>query len=236
MTGNMSEAVDKFIELIKQGCVQHDGMLNPLPRSESEKLESQDTHSVNEATALAIVDRLLQAANHGQKLNDLQSAIFLGTWAKQSYPEIAQQLGYEYDYIKQVGSDLWRSLSQILGETISKHNIQAVLRRYEQSQQAKQDDGKAIALSCQGGSDLADADFEGWGKAPDLPLKPAYWTEVLTRKDMIERGFSAYKLDNMPFGTAVKDGYDRLWWKEAIGKGNENLRPLGSRANTIWCR
>jgi len=130
MTGNMSEAVDKFIELVKQGCVQHDGMLNPLPRSESEKLESQNVHSASEAI-----------------------------------------------------------------------------------------------------------DFAGkWEEVPPCPIKPAYWTEVLTRKSMIERGFSAYKLDNMPFGTVVKDGYNRLWWKVAIGKGNESLRPLGSRANTVWCR
>jgi hypothetical protein len=124
MTGNMSEAVDKFIELIKQGCVQHDGMLNPLSRS-----ESQNVHSANDA----------------------------------------------------------------------------------------------IVLPCQ-------------EKVPPCPIKPAYWTEVLTRKDMIERGFSAYKLDNMPFGTVVEDEYGRLWWKEAIGKSNESLRPLGSRANTVWCR
>ena len=97
--------------------------------------------------ALTIVDRLLQADNHGQKLNDLQSAVFLEAWAQHSYSEISQQLGYEYDYIKQVGSQLWRSLSQILGEPVSKRNIQAVLRRYEQSQQAKQDDDEAIALS-----------------------------------------------------------------------------------------
>jgi hypothetical protein len=123
MTGNMSATVDKFIELVKQGCVQHDGLLNPLPRSEPKKLESQDTHSENEAIAL-----------------------------------------------------------------------------------------------------------------PSQDEKPAYWTEVLTRKDMIERGFSAHKLDNMPRGTAVKDGYGRSWWKEEIGKHNEHLRPLGSRANVVWCR
>ena len=129
MTGNMSEAVDKFIELVKQGCVQHDGMLNPLPRSESEKLQPQNVYSVNEA----------------------------------------------------------------------------------------------IALPCQ-------------EEVSSCSLKPAYWSEVLTRKDMIERGFSAYKLDNTPFGTVVRDGYGRLWWKETIGRHNESLRPLGSRANTVWCR
>ncbi|NQE35220.1 hypothetical protein [Microcoleus asticus] len=124
MTGNMSQAVDKFIELVKQGCVQHDGMLNPLPpRSEPEKLESQDTHSENEA----------------------------------------------------------------------------------------------IAPPCRG-------------------KKPPYWTEVLTRREMIDRLFSAYKLDNTPCGAAIKDCYGRLWYKEAIGKHNESLRPLGSRADTVWCR
>jgi hypothetical protein len=62
-TGNMSEAVDKFIELIKQGCVQHDGRLNPLPRSEPEKLQSQDTHSVNEAIELPCRQEILARAN-----------------------------------------------------------------------------------------------------------------------------------------------------------------------------
>lgn len=68
-------------------------------------------------------------------------------WAQNSYSEISQQLGCEYDYIKQVSAHLWRSLSQILGEPVSKCNIQAVLRRYEQLQQAKQDAGEAIDLS-----------------------------------------------------------------------------------------
>ncbi|MEG4804139.1 hypothetical protein QUB63_23935 [Microcoleus sp. ARI1-B5] len=71
---------------------------------------------------------------------------------------------------------------------------------------------------------------------PCQESKPDYWVQVLSRKDMIERGFSAYKLDSMPYGDAVRDGYGELWWKEAIDKGNENLRPLGSRADTVWCR
>src|SRR4028119_2283489 len=87
--------------------------------------------------ALTLVDALLHSANQGQKLNDVQSAVFLGTWAGRSYQEITEQLKdrCQYEYIKQVGSQLWRSLSQILGEPVSKCNLQAVLRRYQQSQQ-----------------------------------------------------------------------------------------------------
>jgi DNA-directed RNA polymerase specialized sigma24 family protein len=89
-----------------------------------------DLSSMKGQEALAIIDVLLQE----KKLSDLQSAVFLEAWAEYSYSEIAQQLGYEYDYIKQVGSHLWRSLSQILGEPVSKRNIQSVLRRYQQTQ------------------------------------------------------------------------------------------------------
>jgi len=89
--------------------------------------------TTEEQKALMVIDRLLQTANPKQKLNDLQSAVFLKTWAKHSYSEIAQQLDYEYDYIKQVGSRLWRILSQVLGETVSKRNIQSVLRHHNQN-------------------------------------------------------------------------------------------------------
>jgi hypothetical protein len=82
--------------------------------------------------ALTFVDTFLRSANHRQRLNDIQSEVFLQTWAGLSYKEIAQQLGYQHDYIKQVGSQLWRSLSQTLGEPVSKQNVKAVLRHYQQ--------------------------------------------------------------------------------------------------------
>ncbi|MEP0855826.1 NB-ARC domain-containing protein [Trichocoleus sp. DQ-U1] len=97
--------------------------------------------------AIALVDTVLRSANSGQGLNDIQSVVFLETWAGRSYTEIAKQLGYQHDYVKQVGSQLWRSLSQLFGEPVSKRNIQAVLRRYQQSQQSQQDWGEAIDVS-----------------------------------------------------------------------------------------
>lgn len=104
---------------------------------------------MTEQEALTFVDTLLHTANSKQKLNDIQSTIFLGTWAGCSYKDIAEKLDdrYEYDHIKKVGSQLWQSLSKILGEPVTKRNLQAVLRRYQQSQQTKQDWGEAIDVS-----------------------------------------------------------------------------------------
>lgn len=100
--------------------------------------------------AIALVDILLQSANKKQKLNDIQSLVFLETWEGHSYQEIANRLAYEHDYIKQVGSHLWQKLSQIIGEKVSKQNLQAVLRRYQHRSPPDnciQDWGEAIDIS-----------------------------------------------------------------------------------------
>ncbi|WP_150111538.1 NB-ARC domain-containing protein [Oscillatoria nigro-viridis] len=97
--------------------------------------------------AIALIDNLLQSVNKKHKLNDVQSIVFLETWEGHSYQEIADRLLYEHEYIKHVGSLLWRKLSQIIGEKVSKQNLQAVLRRYQHgraSDNCIQDWGEAI--------------------------------------------------------------------------------------------
>lgn len=52
--------------------------------------------------AIALLDNLLQSAKKHQKLNDIQSIIFLETWEGHSYQEIAERHKYEHDYTKKV--------------------------------------------------------------------------------------------------------------------------------------
>jgi hypothetical protein len=122
--------------------------------------------------ALTLVDTLLHSAEPRQGLNDVQSVVLLETWTGSSYREIAKQSGYEYDYIKQVGSQLWRSLSQTLGEPVSKRNLQAVLRRYQQSQQG------ANALPVIQGT-------QDWGEAIDVSLFYGRQVELQTLETWI---------------------------------------------------
>ncbi|MBW4552839.1 MAG: hypothetical protein KME35_17270 [Aphanocapsa sp. GSE-SYN-MK-11-07L] len=94
---------------------------------------------MTEQEALSLIDTLLKGASRERKLSDVQSRVFVGAWVGLPYQAIADRLGYESDYIKQVGSQLWRLLSEAVGEEVSKKNLQTVLRRYQQSQSIVRD-------------------------------------------------------------------------------------------------
>ena len=79
---------------------------------------------MNIEEALAILDTFLE---HG--LSDIQEIIFRQAWEGQTYPDIAESCGYDANYIKDVGSKLWKLLSQAFGEEVTKSNFRSVLRR-----------------------------------------------------------------------------------------------------------
>lgn len=81
---------------------------------------------MNVDEALELVDHILS-----KRLNYTQQLVFCQSWEKQTYQEIAFDSGYDPDYIKEVGSELWRSLSNLVGEKVTKKNIHSVLRNYQ---------------------------------------------------------------------------------------------------------
>lgn len=78
--------------------------------------------------ALEILDKVLKP----KRLNDTQQLVFCQSWSGQTYSEIAEDSGYDCDYIKEVGSQLWQFLSEALGEKVTKKNVHSVLQRYQQ--------------------------------------------------------------------------------------------------------
>jgi hypothetical protein len=77
---------------------------------------------------LVILDAFLE-----QSLNDVQELVFRKAWEGQTYPEIAESSGYDANYIKDVGSKLWKLLSNAFEEEVTKSNFRSVLRRRAQS-------------------------------------------------------------------------------------------------------
>lgn len=82
--------------------------------------------------AIRSIDLLLDRSQH-RKLNDLESTIVLQIWSGCTYRSIATRSAYDLDYIKQIAARLWKLLSKLLGEHISKINIRSVLERHQES-------------------------------------------------------------------------------------------------------
>lgn len=73
--------------------------------------------------AEAIVRELLAP----QYLNPPQEMVFRAAWSGQSYRDLAEAAGYDFNYIKGVGAQIWRMLTAATQTKISKGNFRQVL-------------------------------------------------------------------------------------------------------------
>jgi len=70
-------------------------------------------------------------AKTGQHLDDLQEAILRGTLQHETYKEIAKDFDCSESRVREVGSELWRILSEQLGEEVSKSNFRSTMERLQ---------------------------------------------------------------------------------------------------------
>lgn len=89
---------------------------------------------MNVEEALTILDTALE-----QKfLNNVQELVFHQSWLGKTYLEIAENSGYNSNYIKDVGYKLWKLLSEVFEQEVTKSNFRSVLRRQYVNQSALQ--------------------------------------------------------------------------------------------------
>jgi hypothetical protein len=69
----------------------------------------------------------------GQHLDDLQEAVLRGTLQREKYKQIAKDLDCSESRIREVGAELWRILSEELGEEVSKSNFRSAMERLQLS-------------------------------------------------------------------------------------------------------
>ena len=75
--------------------------------------------------ALEVLETVLPPGS----LNAVKRMVFSQAWEGKGYSEIAEQAGYDPDYIKGVAANLWQSLSGVLEEKVTKKNFRALLRQ-----------------------------------------------------------------------------------------------------------
>lgn len=79
---------------------------------------------------LGLVEQLLE-----KRLNKLQELVFRQSWKGLSYKEIARANSRDIGHVKNTGAELWRAISEKLGERVTKQNVQTVLQHYWQTQE-----------------------------------------------------------------------------------------------------
>jgi WD40 repeat protein len=112
---------------------------------------------------------LLQQILPEGTLTTVRAQVFQAAWEGKDYPEIADILGYDPDYVKSIGSQLWRSLSEALGEKVNKRNFRFMLLQSLSPQSAasevratKTDWGEAVDVSIFYGRSAELAQLEEW--------------------------------------------------------------------------
>ena len=66
-------------------------------------------------------------AKTGKRLDSLQKAILEGVWERQEYKNIAEDYHCTKDHVRKMASELWKLLSDVLGEDVRKANVKAVI-------------------------------------------------------------------------------------------------------------
>ncbi|AFZ24332.1 WD40 repeat-containing protein [Cylindrospermum stagnale PCC 7417] len=119
--------------------------------------------------ALAIIDTVISP----ERLSNIQQDVFPEMWEGLTYDQIAEKLGYQPDYIKYVGFQLWRLLTEAFGEKVTKSNFRSVLRRHSGKNSSQGDEkrsdteDKLTPLSSEA-SELQRQCYQDWGDAVDV--------------------------------------------------------------------
>ena len=81
---------------------------------------------------LNLADRIVFEKT-GQHLDDLQEALLRGTLQHETYKQIAKDFDCSESRVRNTASQLWQSLSQELGEKVSKSNFRSAMQRLQNS-------------------------------------------------------------------------------------------------------
>jgi tetratricopeptide (TPR) repeat protein len=84
---------------------------------------------MNGDTAIVGIDRLV-ALETGKHLNDLQIFLLQQVWLGKKYTEIAEDYHCTEGHVKDIAADLWKLLSQLVGERVTKTNLRSILKRH----------------------------------------------------------------------------------------------------------
>ena len=78
---------------------------------------------------LNTVEQLLQ-----KQLTQIEQRVLILSWEGRSYKDIEESTGYVIGYLRDIGSGMWKQLSDVLQQRVTKKNLSLVLEQLQQNQ------------------------------------------------------------------------------------------------------
>ena len=153
----------------------------------------------------------------GEHFNDTQKIILQESWnkTKKTYEQIAVELGYSGNYIKQgVGPKLWRLLSKAFGEKVTKTNLHSVVHRWIRSQTSQEASNRQKSIQFFSEKEV---DFQSLDVETDESLcKCVYEKKPLAGADL------EFPQDSVPLDSAlyiVRGNHEERCYQTILNKG-----------------
>lgn len=109
---------------------QHQMPINRIISFLHDAIRNKQTY----AQGIENVKRSLEYIGKTKYLKDLEVEVLRGTWDNKTYDDIADDIERSPDYIrKDIGAELWKKVSAILGIKITKRNFKAVFKQWQKN-------------------------------------------------------------------------------------------------------
>ncbi len=115
--------------------------------------------------ALDYIEKVLPPGS----LNNIKALVFRQAWEGKGYAAIAEDIGYDTDYIKGVAAQLWKSLSRTLGEKVTKKNFRPLLLQKLSSKELSSPEPRSSSIHSVNFSSVSTPCCD-WGTATDVSI------------------------------------------------------------------
>ncbi|ELS00635.1 NB-ARC domain-containing protein [Xenococcus sp. PCC 7305] len=168
-------------------------MDNLQPKAEAISTAENNGHVIKQERSHELEELITYLVNYlkPRVLSDLQEKVLRGAWSGQTYVKIAEKTFNDPDYLKGIGANLWKILSEALSENVTKRNIKLVVKRKHQklldiNQKTHHEEinlpkvTKSALKTATLGNESVTNSYRDWGDAPDSSLFHGRTQELAT--------------------------------------------------------
>jgi hypothetical protein len=157
-------------------------------------------------------------ASEGRDLSQVEEDVLRGAWEGLTYPELAKTSSYSLNYLKQdIGPNLWKLLSRVMGEDISKSTFRSFAERYCLQKFVISEEPKATQIT-----------------EPKLAMTPPAFSDILSQLDRAYWAASE-AIGDRPKKLALANAYAQMA-KAHLALFSKNISELKTGTVTIGGR